>query len=124
MMIRVTRDSVCMADDMYGSPYREELQCAATDSLRALLDHVRSREYLPSISGGKATWVVTVGPRHRHTVAVVTQQKSFGARFLIDPEATVGGLAEDPDVLEIHFGYRAQEDPQHVYATLAPNSTR
>ncbi|MDB6079073.1 MAG: hypothetical protein JWO82_2820 [Akkermansiaceae bacterium] len=96
---RITRDSVCMGDDV-DAPHELVLEVSAGDP-EAMLREVIRRYPLASIAGGKATWICEVGGAE---VAVVAQQWTE-PRFIALP-------LEICDGAEIHFVYHAQRQPE------------
>jgi hypothetical protein len=111
-MVRVhfDRDSVAMGDDMYSHARDLDLSAATP------IDSVVRMAELASIAGGKACWVIAVGPRRGTPVAVWAQQWSR-ARLLDPAAATVGDLASDGR-LDVYFEYFTQLDPDRIFELL------
>lgn len=99
--IRVTRDSVCAADDV-DAPHDQTISLPSfvnpTDFIRELLVHYS----LPQIANGSATWTCHL---NKNKIAVVAQQ-------WISPKAITTEL-EFLDDNELHFKYHAQERPEN-----------
>ena len=111
MHIYVTRDSVCAGDDA-DAPHAREFDLPGTPEVSVVVEHLFGSGYLPSISGGQATWsIVSAVP-----VAVAAQQWSKPKHFQL-----LRGL-RDVDfasgTLRLHFNYHAQIDPDVVHNVL------
>ena len=100
VLVHVTRDSVCMGDDV-DAPHEQTLEIAGNQSPEAILREVIRRYPLASIAGGKATWVCKVAGK---PVAVIAQQWK-------EPEFRTlpAGI---PDETRIHFTYHSQQPPE------------
>ena len=69
--IIVWRDSVTAGDNVF-SPHEIEIKVDPNESIETTLEKIILTRYLPSIRGGKATWIV-VG---KNPLAVIGQQWS------------------------------------------------
>jgi len=112
MNLYVTRESVAAGDDV-DAPHARTFALPQGATLETALATVMSARYLPSISGGLATWSVASGI----PLAVIAQQWQV-PRMLF-------GAGDDPDVLDhehgqlrLHFNYHAQLDPEIVLEVL------
>jgi hypothetical protein len=115
MIIRLTRESVCAADDC-DAPHPKTITVPNTMTVGDLVKLIQ-KDYVPrNIQGGKATWsVVSSVP-----IAVLAQQWSDpkllplitmldgGVDILTDPEGN----------LKLHVNYHAQIDPEIVLEVL------
>lgn len=112
MKIRLTRQSVCAADDC-DAPHTMSITVPATTTVRDLVGLIQ-REYIPgNIQGGKATWsVVTSVP-----IAVLAQQWPE-PRILPLVEVGAARLADSDGNVTIHANYHAQIDPEIVLEVL------
>jgi hypothetical protein len=104
----VTRDSVSAGDD-FDAPHRQTFNFSSPLSIEGAISSILASNYLASIAGGKAAWVVTV---NGSPIAVVAQQWS-GPRYI----ESIGRLKHDATPT-LHFTYRAQNDPDQIFARL------
>jgi hypothetical protein len=128
MVVQIDRTDVHASDD---APSRR-ISVAPDTTLRALLALATADTFLPSISGGKATWVVESsgagagagagadstadGGATRRPVAVCAQQWPE-VKFLVTAEVSVAThFGAVPPRLNFH--YRSQQDPDAVVAAL------
>jgi hypothetical protein len=111
MRIYVTRDSVCAGDDG-DAPHVREFDLPGSADVSAAVEHVLGSGYLPSISGGQATWSITSAI----PVAIAAQQWAKAKHFHL-----YGGL-RDVDfasgTLRLHCNYHAQIEPDVVHKVL------
>ena len=110
--VYVTRDSVAAGDDG-DAPHAMELQIAEPVSLESAVAAILSARYLPSISGGFATWSVASGI----PLAVVAQQWP-APRWLFLTQSHLAALDRPEGVLHLQFNYHAQQDPELVLQVL------
>jgi hypothetical protein len=106
--LRISRDSVAAGDDMESHD-----RVIDVDGHAPLLDVVAgilSRNYLASIAGGQATWVLRPG-RQGEALGVVAQQ--WTAPELLGPDVDIATVGP-----ELHFDYQGQKDPQTVLGSL------
>ena len=111
MKLYLTRDSVHAGDD--GDAPHEHTLVIAGPTLEQALAAVREARYLPSISGGNATWSVA----SNRPIAVLAQQWP-APRLLFLTDADVRGLDWHGDTLRLQFNYHAQTDPELVLDVL------
>ncbi|WP_194768726.1 hypothetical protein [Tamlana sp. I1] len=57
--IKLTRESVAMGDDV-DAPHFLEIEIGPTWTIIEILKNIIKINYLPKISGGKATWSVAI----------------------------------------------------------------
>ena len=112
MNVYVTRESVAAGDDA-AAPHAMEMQIAEPVSLESAVAAVLSARYLPSISGGHATWSIASGI----PLAVVAQQWT-APRWLFLTKSNLAALDRRDGVLRLHFNYHAQLDPEVVLRVL------
>jgi hypothetical protein len=111
MLLSITRDSVCAADDIDEHLTTVSIQDDAT--VEQVVGLAVSSADLPKIGGGKATWVVS----SNRPLAVVAQQwKQARTIPMIPPR--LKELDFDGAILKIHIGYLTQQDPDTVLNVL------
>jgi hypothetical protein len=108
--VLLTRDSVHPGDD-FGAPHARSLKLVGETPLALVLE-VLKQNYLPSISGGKATWVVS---SHK-PFAVCAQGWSKPKLVGLPPDITE--LATKDRVTRLHFSYIGQIEPEIVFDVL------
>ena len=104
------RDSVCAGDDC-DAPH--ELSISVPRDVSVLQVAERFGGYLPSIQGGKATWIL----EGRRPLAVFAQQWSE-PRFLVAPESPFVSLVDLDATPHLQFRYWCQVDPERVFDCL------
>ena len=109
MKVYLSRDCVHASDD------GEERTLAVPErsTLDQVLGAVLAARYLPSISGGKATWSVT----SNLPLAVIAEQWP-APRGLFLTDSQVRALDWQGDTLRLRFNYHAQQDPEVVLDVL------
>lgn len=112
MNLYVTRESVAAGDDV-DAPHARTFAIPDAPPLDAALATVLAARYLPSISGGLATWSVT----SNIPLAVIAQQWS-APRMLFLTSRDLEALDRAPGMLRLHFNYHAQIDPEIVLEVL------
>ena len=120
MRLRITRDSVCMGDDV-DAPHTENRKAPDGSSIAALIEMVwgnrwsQRTKYVPSIAGGRATWVI-----ESDVPLAVAAQEWSRPRLL---PASAGGaetlLRKDHGVVLFHLRYLAQVDPEATFEDLS-----
>jgi hypothetical protein len=115
MKIKLTRESVCAADDC-DAPHAKTITVPSTMTIVDLVKLIQ-KDYAPhNIQGGKATWsVVTSVP-----IAVFAQQWSDPKLLplIIMLDGGVNKLADAEGNLKIHVNYHAQIEPDIVLEVL------
>ena len=111
MNIYVTRDSVAAGDYVH-APHAKTFATPQPLSLAQAVRLILDAGYLPSISGGRATWSVASGL----PIAVVAQQwtEPRVLFFAGDEKA----LDRSANLLRLHFSYFAQREPDVVLDVL------
>lgn len=112
MNLYVTRESVAAGDDV-DAPHARTFAIPDAAPLEAALATVLAAHYLPSVSGGLATWSVT----SNIPLAVIAQQWS-APRMLFRTSEDLKALDRAPGLLRLHFNYHAQLDPEIVLEVL------
>jgi hypothetical protein len=124
--VRMTRGSVAMGDDAT-APHEWVFPVHTLTTVSGLVEIVTGESYLAGVSGGRATWVLEARAPNAGPLAVLTQQRDR-ERWPIDPGEYLTRLHPgDPrDVREVavYVRYRAQADPDEVYAELAAHLDR
>ena len=106
------RDSVAAGDDVT-APHQETIKFESSASIESVLEKILAARYLPSIQGGKATWIV-VG---KFPLAVVAQQW-LHPRYMIASTTPVEELIEFSAKYQLDFRYWAQADPNKVVDSI------
>ena len=109
--IRIDRDCVHASDD--GDARTIAVDDAATHF--ELFRQLRAAAYLPSIAGGRATWVIESSAAQPPEIGVWAQEWPE-ARLLVPDTDWPDDVAGAPVTLK--FVYRTQEDPQRVFDDL------
>jgi hypothetical protein len=109
--LHVTRDSVA-ADDEVLAPHAAQLDVPDVPSAVDVVKEVLLRNYLPSISGGMATWVGS----SREPFAVCAQQWMEPKSIRL-PKSTEW-LSSGSSGVRLHFSYLVQVDPDVVLKIL------
>ena len=112
MRVYVSRDSVCMADDV--EDHGRMLDVPDATTIDTVLEIVHRRYELPSIYGGLATWVL----QSRSPISVVAQQWPSPRRLYAWWPAEVSDCQMEDGVLQLHYSYLAQIDPDMVFEVL------
>jgi hypothetical protein len=108
MRVIATRDDVHAGDDPPTREFEIPDGASGTEIIVAAADW----SWLPSISGGKATWSVM----SREPVAVLSQQSPEPKFFFALKDDDVWYFEDG--ILFLHFNYHAQIDPGIVYDVL------
>lgn len=111
LVVPIDRDSVHAGDDLEGHAMSITLDLSAT--LRTLIEVIQDMDYLPRISGGKATWVVYLSGK---PLGVLAQQWPE-PKLTVPPESIVEQYLEkfEPRLL---FRYWCQADPDQVFSDI------
>ena len=111
-IIIIWRDSAAAGDDI-NSPHEKRIKIDSGETVDSVLEKIFTTHYLPSISGGKATWIVF----GKSPLAVVAQQWSK-PHFLVDPTIPIENLIELKDNHHLELMYWCQVEPQKVIASI------
>jgi hypothetical protein len=108
----IGRDSVHASDE----PHALTRVVGHDENLDHLVKEIRPADYLPSISGGKATWILYA----TKPLAVLAQQWSE-PRYLVNPESSVQTFVDLSAKRQLEFVYWCQADPDQVFESLKNN---
>ena len=115
MILEIDRDSVAAGDDV-GS-HITTIQIDPDISVKSLIKKAEKACPLPSIYGGKATWIIFVGSNDERICVGVTAQQWRKNRLLVTDTITAGeifnGIAK-----KLKFHYWLQNSPNHVFEIL------
>jgi len=114
LMVRLDRDSVHAGDDC--ESHATCVHATEESSIGSLLEKIRKAGFLPSISGGEATWIVKSPAGSGHPIGVVAQQWPE-AELLVPSQTSLRelfGLSEP----SLYFTYWCQARPSLVLAAL------
>ena len=112
-MIVIQRDSVCAGDDC-DAPHEIEFLVNDGEPFESVLQRLVTSGYLPSISGGKATWIVETG---KTALAVVAQQWPE-AQLLAQSEQGIRAVLNNGVGCHLFLKYWCQVDPDTVLECL------
>ncbi|MFZ6723790.1 hypothetical protein [Undibacterium sp. Ji49W] len=119
LQIRIDRDSVHAGDDTVS--HAENIAVPANISLENLLEQIHQRNFLPSISGGKATWMIESSGAKMKTIGVLAQQWQEPC-LMIDSSVEVAShfAGQQPNLF---FRYLCQIDPDTARSQLHASYT-
>ena len=109
--IIIWRDSVAAGDD-FNPPHAKKIKAESNESIEEVLEKILGTHYLPSIIGGKATWIV----EGKFPLAVIAQQWSK-PYYLVEASTPIEGLVEFNDH-QLKFVYWCQVEPNEVIASI------
>jgi hypothetical protein len=108
----MTRDNLAAGDDL-DPPHGKLIKVPDRPNALEIFEEVLRPPYLPRISGGRATWVVS----SREPFAVCAQE--WPAPKPIKLKRPTEWLLRDGKALRLHFSYIAQVDPNVVVDALS-----
>jgi hypothetical protein len=112
LKVNLNRDSVCAGDDC--DSHRIELEFDAKATIRDLVKRIKKSNYLASITGGKATWILM---NAGNEIAVLAQQWGDAKCFL--PEATLlSDLHSHDNQMFFFVKYLGQLPPDSIYIEI------
>lgn len=111
LVIELDRDSVHAGDDL--ESHRTSIRLDPAVTLRALFEMIQGMGYLPSISGGKSTWIIFSSGKQ---IGILAQQWSE-TKLLIPAESTLSQYFGDTEP-RLLFRYWCQADPDHVFSQI------
>lgn len=111
LRVHLTRDSVAAGDDL-DAPHTHRVTVPDCETGVALVAEILKHPYLPGISGGKATWVVT-----SHEPFAVCAQEWPEPKTLKFP-VPIEHLATEGGEIRLHFSYMGQIEPKTVFDVL------
>lgn len=111
LVIAIDRDSVHAGDDLCS--HASTVRVDPNSTLRSLFDVLQTMNYLPSIRGGEATWIVCTPSKQ---IGVLAQQWA-------EPKMVVAMESLVMQVLEEHersllFRYWCQANPDDVFSSI------
>lgn len=113
MLVLIDRDSVAAGDDVFSHAFEHEV--APQRRVDQLVTELVENGYLPSISGGKACWIVrTQDGGQPLAVLSILGYEIDHLRFVARRPPKVADVGAS-----LFFDYRAQQNPAEVFATLA-----
>jgi hypothetical protein len=110
--IIIWRDSVAAGDDVF-APHEIKIKVENTETIESTLEKILATHYLPSIQGGKATWIIF----GKNPVAIIAQQWSK-PHYLVAPVTHTKDLIEFTDDHQLEFIYWCQVEPNEVVASI------
>ena len=111
----IWRDSVCAGDDC-DAPH--ELVLPIRDkSLRSVTNCLLGAQYLASIAGGRATWILQADGEEGRPLAVLAQQWSE-PRFLVEADSDVSTYIQRDANPHLYLRYWCQADSERVFECL------
>jgi hypothetical protein len=112
--VRLDRDSVHAGDDF--ESHESSIVLSDSLSVEAAIAEIRSNGYLPTIAGGKATWLIESTGTGKRCIGVLAQQWVVPRLFI--PASTSlkshFGMAEP----SFSFIYWCQANPATVYSAV------
>lgn len=108
--VEIKRDSVCAGDDIDGE-HKKILKLYPDESVEILIDNILKINYLPTIAGGKATWVVR---SNNINIAVLAEQWNK-AKYFISSKLPLSGFEINDNLLKINIEYYTQLDPDYIF---------
>ena len=112
--IKLTRESVAMGDDI-DAPHFLEIGIEPNWTITEILKYISNINYLPKISGGRATWSVAIS----EPIAVLTQENPKEPLLICLPDYPYHGMRGFVEFDNIHFNYHAQKKASEVFEVLS-----
>jgi hypothetical protein len=112
MKINIDRTSVAMGDDI--RPHAQTFDLPSETSLAEVVAYILKLNFLATIAGGKATWILIAD----RPLGVVAQQWTE-PRFLVESSKPISSFGMDVHGVSLMFRYWKQHDPDHVFEELA-----
>ena len=109
----LARDSVCMFDDI-DAPHKKLTSISQKATLEELTKTIIRSKYLPTIQGGKATWVLKFGNK---PVAVIAQEWRE-AKFLVDKDIFICEFTNAEQSIDFYLSYLVQKNPTEIFDSL------
>ncbi len=113
MTIQIDRDSVHPGDDLVSHATTLNISHSAT--IADFLKEIRQVHFLPSISGGKATWLIDSEGSESKCIGVLAQQWS-------EPKLTISASTPITEISSgkpgFYFRYWCQADPDTVFSCV------
>ncbi|MFI2742201.1 hypothetical protein ACG2LH_05640 [Zhouia sp. PK063] len=112
--IKLTRESVAMGDDI-DAPHFLEIEIQPNWTIIEILKYISKINYLPKITGGKATWSVAI----HEPIAVLTQENPKEPLLICPASYPYYGTKVVVEFDHIHFNYHAQKKANEVFEVLS-----
>lgn len=112
LLIHVTRDSVCMGDDV-NAPHRAFYELSNVQTIKQLINYLDKKYNLAGVSATTIAWVLK-STKPLAVFAPVWDEP----RLLVEEDEALSSLIEDQHVLHLHFEYIIRCDPEEVYQAL------
>jgi hypothetical protein len=112
--VKINRDSVHPGDDL--DSHATTINIPAQSTVINLLDGIRKSNFLPSIAGGEATWIIDCSGAPNGNLGVLAQQWNT-PRLTVPEETSVAQLSFDCTI-NLYFQYWCQSDPDVVYSCV------
>ena len=112
--IKLTRESVTMGDDI-DAPHFLYIELEQNWTITEILNYISKIDYLPKISGGRATWSAVIN----EPIAVLTQEKPKAPLLICLPDYPYHGMRSFVNFNHIHFNYHAQKKASDVFEVLS-----
>ena len=111
--INLTRESVSMADDI-NAPHFLNIEIHPIWTISEILKHILKLNYIPKVSGGKATWSVSIN----EPIAVLSQENFENPMLICLTEYPYQETSGFVNIENIHFNYHSQKRPEEVLEVL------
>lgn len=117
--ILVTRDSVCMADDV-DAPHASRIAIDPASDALAVAEAILHAGYLPAVAGG-STWSVRLGDAADADAAVFGHHRGGSFSYRVD-----GGIAtlRSAGITRLDLRYHQQDRPDGVIGAIAMTRRR
>lgn len=109
LKLKIDRGSVCMGDDVF--PHIEDFHIETSKNLADIVEEIYKIGFLPSISGGVATWVLYNG---NTPLVVMTQGREV--IYICNAQTPVKDIFAPGE--KIMMSYYRQMNPKDVYSSL------
>ena len=112
LLIHVTRDSVCMGDDVY-APHRQSYELQGFQSIKQIVGYTAKNYRLASVSARDIAWVLMAA----EALAVFSPVWPE-PRLLVKEDDEVSRFMENGPVLNLYFAYIINCNPEQIYSIL------
>ncbi len=119
LQIKIDRDSVTMADDIFS--HEKTVEFPASGTILEFLQLVNRPPYLPGILGDQATWIVDLLGHQESCLGVVAQQWQQ-PRLTIPLTTPISDLINSQQS-SFSFRYWCQADPERVFLTICNHTS-
>ena len=118
IVLKVDRDSVHAGDDI--SSHEISMNISGDITIEELVKSAIKQCFLPSISGGNATWLVYSDSEPKQYIGVLAQQWKK-PKLLINSTTTASSIFTTQPA-KLVFRYWCQSDPNSVFKALLSNT--